>query len=271
VPHHGGFRVNAFKQSTGIGAVFRVIPSKIPTLEQIIAPPIFKKILELSSGLILIAGQAGSGKTTTLAAIINYINMQRNLHIITIEDPIEFVHPNKGGLISQRQLYRDARTYPRALRSALREDPDVIIIGEIRDLESLHLALNAAETGHLVLSTVHANSAQHAVSRIVNIFEESERSTIRAIVADSLQAVICQTLIDRIDGGRIAAFEIMLATNSIRHLIRQDSPAQMYSVMQISSELGMCTMEQSIDKLISQNIITAEAAHHIHVLRAMFE
>ncbi len=243
------FRVNAFHQTTGISAVFRVIPSIIPTLEELGLPDTFKKLLHTSSGLILVTGATGSGKSTTLAAMIDYINAHFHSHIITLEDPVEFLHLSKKSLITQRQVGRDTHCFNTALRSALRQDPDIILVGEMRDLETIRLALTAAETGHLVLATLHTHSAPRTIHRIVDIFPAGEKQMIRNILSESLQAVICQTLVKQIDGGRIAAFEILLGTPAIRHLIREDKIAQMHSAMQTGRSMGMCTMEQYLQDL----------------------
>lgn len=255
IPHVSRFRVNAFQQSKGIAAAFRVIPSIVPTLEELNMPDVFKRLLELPNGLILVTGPTGSGKSTTLATMVDYINTHESSHIITIEDPIEFTHSSKKGLINQRQVGRDTHTFAAALRSALREDPDVILVGEMRDLETTRLALTAAETGHLVMATLHTSSAPHAISRIVDIFPAGEKNIIRNMLSESLQAVIAQTLVKRTSGGRVAAFEIMVGTSAIRNLIREDKVAQMYSAIQTGSEYGMCTLEQYLKTLISKEII----------------
>ncbi|MCW5583127.1 MAG: PilT/PilU family type 4a pilus ATPase, partial [Gammaproteobacteria bacterium] len=201
------FRINAFHQLNGISAVFRMIPIEIPTLDAIASPEVLKELLNLSSGLILVTGPTGCGKSTTLAAMVDCINTYQQYHIITIEDPIEFIHRNKKSLVHQRQIYRDSTSFSAALRSALREDPDVILIGEMRDLETIRLALTAAETGHLVMATLHSSSAPRAINRIIDVFPPSEKNIIRNLVSESLQAVICQTLVKKTSGGRVAAFE----------------------------------------------------------------
>jgi twitching motility protein PilT len=255
VPNISEFRVNVFQEANGVAAVFRIIPSEIPTLEALEMPLIFKELMELSNGLVLVTGATGSGKSTTLAAMINYINTQKALHIITIEDPIEFRHQSQNSLINQREVYRDTHGFSQALRAALREDPDVILVGELRDLETIRLALTAAETGHLVMATLHTSSAAQAVNRIIDVFPEGEKNAIRNRLSESLQAVIYQKLIKKITGGRIAAFEIMIGTPAIRHLIREDKIAQMYSTIQTGKEKGMCTMEQYLQELAAKNII----------------
>lgn len=268
----GGFRVNAFHQSLGIAAVFRVIPPKVPTMEELGLPDIMKKILNLSSGLILMTGPTGCGKSTSLAAMVDYINARQARHIITIEDPIEFTHHSNKSLISQRQVYRDATDFSEALRAALREDPDVILVGEMRDLETIRLALTAAETGHLVLATLHTSTAPRAINRIIDVFPAGEKSMIRNLVSESLQAVICQVLISRANNsGRIAAFEVMLGTTGIRNLIREDKIPQMYSLIQTGVQKGMCTMEQCIQSLIQKNLITDAAAKESVSNRDLFD
>ncbi len=254
------FRVNAFHQLRGVAGVFRMIPAEVPTLEQLGMPDIFKKLLELPNGLILVTGPTGSGKSTTLAAMIDYVNTTEACHIITIEDPIEFVHQSKKSLINQRELGRDTRDFSAALHSALREDPDVILVGEMRDLETIRLALTAAETGHLVLATLHTSSAPRSVSRIVDVFPAGEKNIIRNMLSESLQAVICETLVRRIAGGLVAALEIMIGTTAIRNLIREDKIAQMYSTMQMGSNVGMCTLDQYLQGLVSKNIVDLAAA-----------
>lgn len=270
VPNVSRFRVNAFHEANGVGGAFRVIPYEVPTLDQLDMPKIFKQLLDLPNGLILVTGPTGSGKSTTLAAMIDYINSTRAEHIITIEDPIEFTHKSKKSLINQRQVLRDTHDFSMALRSALREDPDVILLGEMRDLETIRLALTAAETGHLVLATLHTSSAPRAVSRIVDVFPTGEKNIIRNMLSESLQAVICQSLLKRIAGGRIAAFEIMLGTSAIRNLIREDKIAQMYSTIQTSSEAGMITLEQSLRDLVKKNIIQQDVALEATSNKALF-
>lgn len=271
LPQIGGFRVNIFYEMNGISAVFRIVPLEIPTLSAIGAPQIIEDILKLSSGLILIAGPTGCGKSTTLAGMINYLNTTQSYHIITIEDPIEFIYETNKSLIHQRQVYRDTPSFSEALRASLREDPDVILVGEMRDLETIRLALTAAETGHLVLATLHTSSAPRAISRIIDVFPTGEKNIIRNLISESLQAIICQTLVKKAAGGRIAAFEIMLGTPAIRNLIREDKTAQMLTVLQTSSQLGMCTMQQSIEDLIAKKIITDMATSESGFQRELFE
>ncbi len=270
LPDIAGFRVNAFKQMNGIAAVFRLIPAKIPTLEELNLPPVFKSLLELPNGLILVTGPTGSGKSTTLAAMVDYINATQSNHIITVEDPIEFVHHSKKSLVSQRQIHRDTHDFAAALRSALREDPDVILVGEMRDLETIRLALTAAETGHLVLATLHTSSAPRTISRIVDVFPAGEKNIIRNMLSESIQAVNCQTLLKKIDGGRAAAFEIMTGTTAIRNLIREDKVAQMYTSIQTSSQIGMCTLDQSLQTLVQKQIISNATAREVAISKETF-
>lgn len=260
VPNMARFRVNAFVQNRGAGAVFRTIPSEVLTLEQINAPHIFKKIADNPRGLVLVTGPTGSGKSTTLAAIIDYINENKREHVLTIEDPIEFVHQNKQCLINQREVHRDTHGFDNALKSALREDPDVILVGEMRDLETIRLALTAAETGHLVFGTLHTTSASKTIDRIVDVFPAAEKDMVRTMLSESLQAVISQTLIKKVGGGRVAAHEIMLGTPAIRNLIREAKVAQMYSAIQTGMAFGMQTLDQSLSNLVNSGDITREDA-----------
>ncbi|MCR9806973.1 type IV pilus twitching motility protein PilT [Vibrio parahaemolyticus] len=253
----GRFRVNAFNQSRGCAAVFRTIPSSIPTLEELEAPEIFKKIANAEKGLVLVTGPTGSGKSTTLAAIVDYINRNHNKHILTIEDPIEFVHNNKC-LINQREVHRDTHSFQNALRSALREDPDVILVGEMRDKETISLALTAAETGHLVFGTLHTSSAAKTIDRIIDVFPGSDKDMVRSMLSESLRSVIAQKLLKRNGGGRIACHEIMMATPAIRNLIREDKVAQMYSIIQTGAAHGMQTMEQNARQLMAQGMVSRE-------------
>lgn len=271
VPNLAGFRVNAFKSRKGISAVFRVIPEKIPTLEDLQLPPVFQTLLDLPNGLILVTGPTGSGKSTTLAAMIDYINRNQEEHIITIEDPIEFVQNSKKSLINQRQIHRDTHDFAAALRSALRQDPDVILLGEMRDLETIRLALTAAETGHLVMATLHTSSAARTINRIVDVFPAAEKNMIRNMLSESLQAVICQTLLKKVGGGRVAALEIMIGTPAIRNLIREDKIAQMNTAIQTSSDVGMCTLDQYLQGLVSKNLITKETARVVAANKELFK
>lgn len=270
LPNGSRFRVNAFHQMYGIAASFRMIPSKTPTLDELEMPPIFKQLLELPNGLILVTGPTGSGKSTTLAAMVDYLNSNFNFHIITVEDPIEFTHQSKKSLINQRQVHRDTHDFNLALRAALREDPDVILVGEMRDLETIRLALTAAETGHLVMGTLHTSSAPRTVNRIVDVFPAGEKNIIRNLLSESLQGVICQSLVKKASGGRVAAFEIMLGTPAIRNLIREDKIAQMYSSIQTGSELGMCTLDQYLQGLVKKQVITRETAQDVAVSKQTF-
>ena len=255
VPGLARFRVNAFVTNRGAAAVFRTIPSKVLTLDELGAPDIFRKVSEKPRGLVLVTGPTGSGKSTTLAAMIDYINSNRFDHILTIEDPIEFVHENKKSLINQREVHRDTHSFNAALRSALREDPDVILVGEMRDLETIRLAMTAAETGHLVFGTLHTTSAPKTIDRIIDVFPAEEKSMVRSMLSESLQAVISQTLLKRNGGGRVAAHEIMIATPAIRNLIREDKIAQMYSTIQTGMALGMQTLDQALQDLLNRGLV----------------
>ncbi len=260
VPNLARFRINVFNQNRGISAVFRVIPSEILSLEDLGAPEIFKQISDGVRGLVLVTGPTGSGKSTTLAAMIDYRNDKVNEHILTIEDPIEFVHTSKQCLINQREVHRDTLGFTEALRSALREDPDVILVGELRDLETIRLALTAAETGHLVFATLHTSSAAKTINRIVDVFPAAEKSMIRSMLSESLRAVISQALLKKVGGGRMAAHEIMIATPAIRNLIREDKVPQMNSAIQTGAALGMQTLDQAMQDLVrTQQIAKGEA------------
>jgi len=258
--HIGNFRVSIFHQLHGVGAVFRVIPETIPTFEELGLPGVFKQLLALPYGLILVTGPTGSGKSTTLAAMIDYINSFRSCNIITIEDPIEFIHHHKRSIFNQLQVGRDTPDFASALRASLRQDPNVILIGELRDLETMRLALTAAETGHLVLATLHASSAPIAISRFADVFPTEEKNRVRTLLSETLQAVICQTLVRKITGGRVAGFEVMLTTPPIRHYIRQDMPAHMESAIQTNGDKGMFSLEQHLQQLIKKGIINNIAA-----------
>lgn len=260
VPNLARFRVNAFNQNRGPAAVFRTIPSKILSLDDLGCPDIFREISNTPRGLVLVTGPTGSGKSTTLAAMVDYINDSKNDHILTIEDPIEFVHENKMCLINQREVHRDTLSFEAALRSALREDPDVILVGEMRDLETIRLAMTAAETGHLVFGTLHTTSAPKTIDRIIDVFPGEEKSMVRSMLSESLRAVISQTLIKKVGGGRVAAHEIMIGTPAIRNLIREDKIAQMYSSIQTGMSNGMQTMDQCLQNLVNRGMITKGAA-----------
>lgn len=255
------FRVNAFNQQHGAGAVLRTIPNTILTLEQLNAPAVFADLALKNNGLVLVTGPTGSGKSTTLAAMVDYLNDRMQGHILTVEDPIEFVHRSKTCLVNQREVGSHTRSFAAALRSALREDPDAILVGEMRDLETIRLAITAAETGHLVFATLHTSSAAKTIDRIIDVFPSEEKDMIRAIVSESLQGVISQTLCKTIDGtGRVAAHEIMLGTPAIRNLIREGKVAQMYSSIQTGSRAGMQTMDQSLRMLVNAGKISLEEA-----------
>jgi len=254
------FRVNVFTQVRGIGAVFRVIPQKILSLEELKLPAKFKEIARCPYGLVLITGPTGSGKSTTLAALIDYINCKYADHIITIEDPVEFIHRSKCSLVTQREVHRHTHSFSTALRSALREDPDVILVGELRDLETIRLALTAAETGHLVFATLHTTSAAKTINRIIDVFPTEEKSMVRSMLSESLQAVIAQILLKKKVGGRVAAHEIMTCTPAIRHLIRENKIAQMYSAIQTGTSHGMQTMDQQLQCLVAKELIYQEVA-----------
>ena len=260
IPGLARFRVNAFNHNRGSGGVFRTIPSKILTLEDLGAPSIFKEISEYPRGIVLVTGPTGSGKSTTLAGMVDYKNDSEYGHILTVEDPIEFVHQSKKCLVNQREVHRDTLGFNEALRSALREDPDTILVGEMRDLETIRLALSAAETGHLVFGTLHTSSAAKTIDRIVDVFPAAEKSMVRSMLSESLKAVISQTLLKKIGGGRVAAHEIMIGTAAIRNLIREDKVAQMYSAIQTGQSLGMQTLDQNLKVLLGQGVVTKEEA-----------
>lgn len=258
------FRVNAFNTRHGAAAVFRTIPSDIPTMDQLQLPPAIRKFAELDKGLVLVTGATGSGKSTTLAAIINHINLTKNKHILTIEDPVEFFHVSQKSLVNHRELGRDTHSFQSALKSALREDPDVILVGEMRDYETISLALTAAETGHLVFGTLHANSASKTVDRIIDVFPSGDKEMVRAMLSSGLEGVVAQTLLRKADGsGRIGAFEILIGTNAVRNLIRENQIPQIYSMMQTGSRYGMITMEEAINNLLQQGVISPDEARHV--------
>ncbi len=270
VPGVARFRVNAFNQNRGAGAVFRTIPSKVLTMEELGMGQVFKDISMTPRGLVLVTGPTGSGKSTTLAAMMDYINDNKYEHILTIEDPIEFVHQSKKCLVNQREVHRDTHGFDAALRSALREDPDIILVGEMRDLETIRLALTAAETGHLVFGTLHTTSAAKTIDRVIDVFPAEEKSMVRSMLSESLQAVISQTLMKKQGGGRVAAHEIMRGTPAIRNLIREDKIAQMYSAIQTGAAQGMQTLDQCLQELVDKRVISREAAREKAKIPANF-
>ena len=260
VPGVARFRGNAFRQNRGPGAVFRTIPTTVLSLRDLALGPIFEGLASLSRGLVLVTGPTGSGKSTTLAAMVDHINNTQQQHILTIEDPIEFVHTPKQCLINQREVHRDTASFSRALRAALREDPDVIMVGELRDLETIRLALEAAETGHVVFATLHTQSAAKTIDRLIDVFPGSEKAMVRAMLSESLQAVVSQTLLKKVGGGRVAAQEIMMCTPALQNLIREDKVAQIYSAIQTGAQHGMNTLDQALEALVASGQVGAAEA-----------
>lgn len=257
------FRVNAFTSRLGTTAVFRTIPSLVPTMDELELPPIMRRFSELEKGLILVTGPTGSGKSTTLAAMVNHINETQATHILTVEDPVEFFHVSKKSLVNHREVGTDTKTFARALKSALREDPDVILVGEMRDYETISLALTAAETGHLVFGTLHSSSASKTVDRIIDVFPTGDKEMVRAMIASSLQGVIAQTLLKKVGGGRIGCHEILVGTNAVRNLIRENQVAQLYSMIQTGTRYGMTTMEDSVKALLAAGTIDKDEARRV--------
>ena len=261
IPNLARFRVNAFVQHRGASAVFRTIPSKVLTLEELKCPKVFVDISNQPRGVVLVTGPTGSGKSTTLAAMVDYLNENEYGHILTVEDPIEFVHESKKCLVNQREVGPHTLSFANALRSALREDPDIILVGEMRDLETIRLAMTASETGHLVFGTLHTSSAAKTIDRIIDVFPGEEKDMVRAMLSESLRAVISQTLLKTRDGtGRVAAHEIMVGTPAIRNLIRENKVAQMYSAIQTGQQLGMQTLDQNLQDLVKRNVVSVDEA-----------
>jgi twitching motility protein PilT len=261
------FRVNAFFHNRGYGAVFRRLENKIPTLDQFGAPAVLKTVQSKKGGLVLVTGPTGSGKSSTLAALVNELNHKEDVHILTIEDPIEFVHASQRALVNQREVKRDTKSFNHALKSALREDPDCILVGEMRDLETIKLALEAAETGHLVLGTLHTMSAIKTVDRVISVFPPAEQELVRNMLAESLEIVISQRLLKRKGGGRVASYEVLVANSGIRNMIKENKLPQIYTSLQTGSAKGMITMEQSIDNLLKSATITPEEAAKYIIVR----
>ncbi len=260
------FRVNGFNTRLGTAAVFRTIPTEVPLMEDLGLPPVIRRLAELEKGIVIVTGPTGSGKSTTLAAMINHINIHDSKHILTIEDPVEFFHTSKKALVNHREVGTDTSSFARALKSALREDPDVILVGEMRDYETISLALTAAETGHLVFATLHANSAAKTIDRIIDVFPTGDKEMVRAMLSSSLQGVIAQTLVRKVGGGRVGAYEILVGTNAVRNLIRENQIPQMYSMMQTGARYGMVTMQDAVADLFEAGLIDKEEARRVTLL-----
>ncbi len=254
------FRVNAFTTRNGTAGVFRTIPSAVPTMDELELPGVMRRLAELEKGIVIVVGPTGSGKSTTLASMINHINETASKHIVTIEDPVEYFHTSKKCLVNHREIGHDTRSFANALKSSLREDPDVILVGEMRDYETISLALTAAETGHLVFATLHASSAAKTIDRIIDVFPTGDKEMVRAMLANSVQGVIHQTLLKRVSGGRVGAYEVLLGTNAVRNLIRENQIAQIYSMMQTGKRFGMVTMEEAVNNLLEAGIIDKSEA-----------
>ncbi|NIE76088.1 PilT/PilU family type 4a pilus ATPase [Pantoea sp. Ap-967] len=255
LPALGRFRLNLFRQLRGLGATFRLIPHRVPSIDDLDLEEVFRAVAQYADGLVLVGGPTGSGKTSTLAALVDRLNRERALHIITLEDPVEVIHRSQSSLVNQREVGRHCRDFPQGLRSALRQDPDVILIGELRDLETIRLALRAAETGHLVLATVHTRSAASSIDRLVEVFAAEEKPLVRAMLAESLRLVVAQVLVKRVGGGRVAAREVLVATPAVRNLVREGRMAQLCSVMQAGAAEGMRTMEGAMRRLRERGVI----------------
>src|SRR5687768_11044065 len=271
IPGLARFRVNAFNQNRGAGAVFRTVPSEVLTLEDLGCPRIFKELIEQPQGLILVTGPTGSGKSTTLAAMLDHVNKTEYAHVLSVEDPIEFVHTSQKCLVNQREVHRDTHGFNEALRSALREDPDYILGGEMRDLETIRLALIAAETGHREFATLHTSSAAKTIDRIIDVVPACEKPMVRSMLSESLRAVVSQSLLKRVGGGRVAAHEIMIATPAIRNLIREDKVAQMYSAIQTGQSYGMQTLDQCLQDMTKRGLVTKLQAKEYAKEKKLFD